>query len=167
MSVCKVYQKSLSCRPILTTHVDLLGYICTYMCVCACIDGCAISRGESGDDSFLACLGDPPRCANFIGRARFSRYTCTWHVTRLGERPKPVLESLPSSFQNDQCVRSSSLNIRDTLVAIREKKNRTLRTRSFCECLASIFSGVAVGASTLRANHGSVCELIVDRYIIN
>lgn len=55
-----------------------------------------------------------------------TRATCTYETRRAteaaGPRESPVLVS------DDQCVRSSSLNVRETLVAI---KIRTLRSRSF------------------------------------
>jgi len=74
----------------------------------------------------------------------------THRATEIGPRQSPVLVS------DDQCVRSLSLNVRETLVAI---KIRTLRSRSFA---ISRFNPLRCrGRVDARAR--KCCRLILDR----
>lgn len=76
-------------------------------------------------------------------------YAHTYETLRATRsRGSPVLVS------DDQCVRSSSLNVRDTLVAIKIGRY----VRSFCEFLASILFGDVVGAR--RRSHASPSVIV-------
>lgn len=125
MSVCKVYQKSLSCRPILTTHVVISSDIYVHICVRAHVSTSAqLLRDE--DNLLLKRCSRRSTSAQILRAFNDTHATCTYETRRateaVGPRKSPVLVS------DDQCVRSSSLNVRETLVAI---KIRTLRSRSF------------------------------------
>lgn len=144
--------------------------IYVHTCVCARVSTGVqyreANRGDDDDDdSFLACLGDPPRRKFYRTRATFNDtrvyVACneTRRATKAGPREPPVLVS------DDQCVRSSSLNVRDTLVAITKKKKIGRYTRD--RLRMSRFNPLRRSRRRYAWINGSVCELIVDRCIIN
>lgn len=116
------------------------------MCACVCIDERAIIAGRKRSLSKGKKNKERPRRSASAKMLRAFNDTRVRARTRLAGQTETGPRESPVLVSDDQCVRPSSLNVRETLVAI---KIRLRYVRDRLRFLASILFGIVAFASTL------------------